>query len=225
MSLIHVFVSLCRQIGIQAYPINFPGTIIAYVPTGSDSPPLIVNLWTGNAENAVMNNRPEWQSDAAFPFPVFPGPNDAILRPCTNPVPMLKRSSYNILNSIQVDPTIDSHDRQAAIMAVLYVGLVLTDDTFVYRNLSNLPLVDCLILYRNLLPKLNDEHQAAFNEHCVKAIQQEESKIAALDAPKRRASSSRPKYFVGMAMNHLKYNYRGVIFGWTVSGRLHRVGK
>ncbi|TFK30907.1 hypothetical protein FA15DRAFT_662973 [Coprinopsis marcescibilis] len=209
MSLVHIFVSLCRQIGIQAFPISFPGTVLANVPR-KDTLPLAVNPSAIELHNAVLNERSDIVLDKSFPFSVFPGPHDDMLRACLDTGALLVRFHNNVQASMG-DSRVIAGNRIGAALMSLCVGALVHDDNgirHVLTEASILPFIDIFLLSKYLLPLLSP------NKRQVLEFYWSDTLSSGQIQPKRRSPKGSPNYFVGMVMEHAKYHYQGVIYGW-----------
>jgi Hemimethylated DNA-binding protein YccV like len=76
--------------------------------------------------------------------------------------------------------------------------------------------LDSHILYKTLLPSIKGDalQYQLLREHCSDAFRQEQ--LDTLDL-KRRVEGQSPEFFVGMGMQHAKFKYQGIIYGWDVS--------
>jgi F-box protein 21 len=198
-------------VGLDASPIDFPGTVLAHVlPRHEAAGPIIVDV--SCPTNAILypqrNNPPR----ALLPD---------IASPCTG-LPMLMRASRNILSSLS-DQDVCPSILRASLLLSICVHLLSQegdDDGFnqLLADAENVELEawDCIFLLDRLAPFLMSRSQGMIRSHCQTVLNAEAA--AELNIHSRTGISV--KYFVGMAFVHTRYMYLGFIYGWDVSPSL-----
>ena len=204
ISLVHIFTAIATRVGLNASPINFPGTVLAHVlPRVEAAEPIIVNpsYPTDNIINSQINNAANLPDIASH------------FHPCTG-FPMLMRASRNILSSLSHDvrPTIF---RPSLLLSICVHLLFESDDDILNRLLADAYLQpwDCIFLLDRLAPSLMPRCRGIIRSHCQTVLDAE----VAAELHIHSRTGIPVKYFVGMAFVHARYNYVGFIFGWDVS--------
>ena len=204
ISLVHIFTAIATRLGLNASPINFPGTVLAHVlPRHEAAEPIIVNAThpTNPILNSEINNATQLLIASHF-------------RPCTG-LPMLIRASRNILSALSSQDVPPSIFRPSLILSICVHLLLQANDDILQRLLADTYLHpwDCIFLLDRLAPSLIPRCQSMIRSHCQSVLDQE----AAAELNVHRRTGIPVKYFVGMAFVHARYKYVGFIFGWDVS--------
>jgi len=218
--LVHIFTAIATRLGLNASPINFPGTVLAYVlPCHEGAEPVIVNTSVAHPTNSILNsqNSPEGLHMVTHLSGLALALNATAqsLQPCTGLL-MLLRASRNILSALMSIPDVPPYVLHPSLLLSICVHLLFqaNDDTL-DRLLSNIYLqaLDCILLLDCLAPSLTERCRTMVRSRCQAVLDAEA--VAELNIYSRTGKSV--KYFVGMAFVHARYNYVGFIYGWDVS--------
>lgn len=212
LCLIHVFTAIATRLGLNASPINFPGTVLAHVlPPHEAAEPIIVNASVAHPRNSILNS----QINMATYVPGIVNTTMEPFHPCTGLL-MLKRASRNILSSLmsihEVAPPIF---HPSLLLSICVHLLFQADDGILDRLFSHIHLQawDCILLLDHLAPSLAENCQAMVKSRCQTILDAEGAEELTVHSRTGKAA----KYFVGMPFVHGKYNYIGFIYGWDVS--------
>lgn len=205
ISLVHIFTAIATRLGLNASPINFPGTVLVHVlPRHEAAEPIIVNA--SHPTNTIFN----LQIYHAAHLPGIPPP----FHPCTG-LPMLIRASRNIFASLYVHDVRPSTLHPSLLLSLCVHLLFQADDDILNRILADtyLHAWDCIFLLDRLAPSLISRCRGMIRSHCQTLLDAE----AAAELNIHSRSGIPVKYFVGMAFVHARYKYAGFIYGWDVS--------
>ena len=205
ISLVHIFTAIATRLGLNASPINFPGTVLAHVlPRHEAAEPIIVN--PSHLPNIIPNSRINNATHLPAIAPQF--------HPCTG-LPMLMRASRNILSSIMSVHVRQSILHPSLLLSICVHLLFQVDDDILNRLLADayLQAWDCIFLLDRLAPSLMSRCRSMIGAHCQIVLDAE----AAAEVNIHSRSGVSVKYFVGMAFVHARYKYVGFIYGWDVS--------
>lgn len=203
LSLVHVFVSISRRLGIPASPVNFPGTVLARVPSLSvEENPVIVNLFATDVERSIVESH-----------------NASSLSPCGS-FPMLLRASRNILSSFRTSPDTTGYTAQASMSAATTIQLLSGLDeqliTPMFFNIDALPTDYATLFLDKLAPNVTNRCRMLLENHCNHLLDLETT-AAEVTHCRSIYKTTRPiKYFVGMVFKHIQNEYIGCITGWDV---------
>ena len=202
ISLVHIFTAIATRLGLNASPINFPGTVLAHVlPRHEAAEPIIVNA--SHPTNTILNS----QINNATDLPPF--------QPCTGSL-MLMRASRNILSSLMSIHDVRPSILHPSLLLSICVHLLFqADDDILDRLLADASLQpwDCIFLLDRLAPQLMPRWRGMIRSNCQTVLDAE----AAAELNIHNRTGTAVKYFVGMAFVHVRYNYVGFIHGWDVS--------
>jgi len=216
ISLVHIFIAISRRIGIEASPINFPGTVIVHVATRQpEGQSIIINPSTIDPAKWIVDvlDIHAMTSD----FPMRESSVLELLVP-SNARTMLNRASHNILFAFQEDIAVDFDHWQPAMFAAISTQFLLQAELpflrILVNNLIGLTTLDCsAIILNKLAPMLPQPHRHLLEQRCGPDMAEEA--IVASTQHTRQVATVR--YFVGMVVEHVDYAYIGCIIGWDVS--------
>lgn len=214
ISLVHVFVAICRRIRIPATPVNFPGTVLAHV--GARSQGFIVNPSMKDPARSTMDIT-DLQAMASN-LSVPPDSVQRYLVPCTATA-MLTRHSNNILHAFQTDGTGDVDSWHPALLATVLIHFLMEAElSFLRLLMTSLVDVTALECSTLLLSKLGDyvppAQRGLLGQLCDPVLSKE---VEAASTQCIRRANSNVKYFVGMAFQHARCSYTGCIIGWDLT--------
>ncbi|KAF8807836.1 hypothetical protein BYT27DRAFT_7139292 [Phlegmacium glaucopus] len=214
--LVHIFTAIATRLGLNASPINFPGTVLAHVLRHEGDEPIIVNTSVTHPMNAVLNSQNPPPMATHLPgLALALSTTTQSLQPCTG-VLMLLRASRNILSSLMSIPDVPPSVFHPSLLLSICVHLLFqADDDTLDRLLSNIYLkaLDCILLLDCLAPSLVERCQTMVRFRCQAVLHAEA--VAAFNIHNRAGKLI--KYFVGMAFVHARYKYVGFIYGWDVN--------
>lgn len=217
ISLVHIFVAISRRVGIEASPINFPGTVIVHVATRQpEGQSIIVNPWAMDPAKWIMD----------IPLDIHAMTSDFSMHESSvlellvpgNARTMLNRASHNILYAFQEDIAVDFDRWQPAMFAAISAQFLLQAELpflrILVNNLIGLTTLDCSAFILNkLAPMVPQPHRHLLEQRCGPDMA-EEAIVASTQHTRQDATV---KYFVGMVVEHVEYAYIGCIIGWDVS--------
>jgi F-box protein 21 len=228
ISLVYVFVTLARRLGVMASPVDFPACVIAHVAHPcSGSPPIYVDVFgSGRGGPTLLSLQEDIPGRlAAVGMAGHAAPSWA--RPASA-APMLLRATRNIYSSFGAQP-IDARGPNAhALACATYVALsalaVLGPARPVIDRLVDVlerwPLDACAVLLDSLALGLDADMGHLLKEK-IRAHLKDEEDIASIRRP--RHHNVRVKHFVGMTFRHVTYHYQAFIIGWTVRYNSRRI--
>ncbi|KAF7303238.1 F-box domain-containing protein [Mycena kentingensis (nom. inval.)] len=205
ISLVHVFVFLARHIGIEASPVEFPGRVLAHIPSPPGVDDFLVDVFAASIVS-LRTDLPEMLMHIGVP----PDNIERYISPC-GAGPMLLRSARNIFASLRHTGTVP----QAAVYVTVCIHLLLASEPqLVAHLLSSVPPLDplyCSTFLADLQPFLHGPSARLLEKLCEGALEQE-----AVDAEIIRARDPDRKvaHYVGMAFEHRVYGYTASIVGW-----------
>ncbi|KAF8167626.1 hypothetical protein B0H34DRAFT_24380 [Crassisporium funariophilum] len=207
--LVHVFVAIGSRLHLNASPINFPGTVLAYVLPPGAAKPIIVNPSASSSRRFIID--PDLQDPIMQMVPsnvLIP----EYFQPCTG-MAMLLRASRNVLASIVATHEVPRGIVHPSVLMAACVHLLFqADDRTVERLFLNITLqpLDCIFLLDSLAPCLIERCKTLIERHC----QAELADAATTEGDIHSRVDKPVKYFVGMAFVHARYGYLGFIYGW-----------
>ena len=209
--LIHIFTAIATRLGLNASPINFPGTALAHVLPHHEAAvePIIVNA--SHPTNIILNS----QINNSTHLPGIVNTTTPPFYPCAG-LPMLMRAVRNILSSLMSIHDVPSSVLHPSLLLSICVHLLFpTDDNTLDRLLAHAYLQDwdCIFLLERLAPSSVPRCRDIIRSRCQTVLDAEEA--AELSIHTRTDISVR--YFVGMAFVHARHKYVGFIYGWDVS--------
>ncbi|TFK36986.1 hypothetical protein BDQ12DRAFT_736713 [Crucibulum laeve] len=204
ISLIHVFVALARRLGVDASPVNFPGTVLAHISLpapGNTS--IYINAFAPDVAGCIVN------FEAGSPH-LYSNMSE-YLAPVGSSL-MLLRSARNILSAA----TTVVRELRVGFQVPLCVHLLFqADNRSILEILANMTLnpLDCAtFLLDKVAPTLQVGRLQHLLRQCCRTVLQAENHAA--QVMKRRVDNQSVKYFVGMPFEHVRYGYIGCIIGW-----------
>jgi F-box protein 21 len=206
ISLVYIFVSISRRLGLNARPVAFPNKVLAMVsPPAGDA--IYVDVFESESRPIVSytSDLPAMLEDMGL----NPSSLPEYASPATTST-MLLRAARNIIHSLDRVRWRNDADQTLAHDAAYCAALVLTGDArmipTLFAGLAG-PLDEVFV--RNVLrPGLPE---AIRDELDLRLTLQEENERY---LPK---INGRGQDFTGMMFRHVKYKYLGVIKGWDVS--------
>ncbi|KAF9535664.1 hypothetical protein CPB83DRAFT_888347 [Crepidotus variabilis] len=221
MSLVHIFVSIATRLGIDAAPINFPGTVLVYVrhpKSLAGARPIVVNpAAEGDSRVAADLNvtDPSHAGIHVLQNPIPTNPDEETFSP-SGGMPMLFRSVNNIRAAIMTSPGIMADLRYPTWLLIIQVYMLFqVGDANLWNLLSNLRIdpLDASYMMEDLLPALPHRMQELLKTHCEGVLAQN-AQNAHRVAPGR--SEQKTKFAVGMPVAYNNSDKRGVIHSWHV---------
>ncbi|KIK70699.1 hypothetical protein GYMLUDRAFT_32738 [Collybiopsis luxurians FD-317 M1] len=213
LSLVHVFVSIARSLGIVASPVNFPIRVLVHIAVPN---PEIDDFYVdvfGASTQPILSLRDD--------IPVLLArqgilPNSMIdyVSPSTS-VPMLLRNGRNILSSLNIASSSTNLTRPSALLALIIFTVLTGAERFVGQLMARAEPLDCAtFISEALIPSLEGEGRVAESlaEHCRQILEAEAN--AAKEIRLRSLEEKPVQNFVGMIFKHKKYGYTAVITGW-----------
>ena len=203
ISLVHIFAAIGVRLGLQVSPVNYPGTVLAYViPREQHLQPIIVNP-SSNVEQDIVK---ELSTSPALVLQSM-NPN---LKPCGGQL-MLLRASRNIVSIL---PSLQSPIVYPCVLLVLCTHLLFEADNPTLAFLVSIlkrkaQSLDCIFLLRDLHPVLNPRCQKVLRGYCNDVLEDE----AEIANTVRRRSVSKMKYFLGMPCRNSS-GHVCFIYGW-----------
>ncbi|KAH7886095.1 YccV-like-domain-containing protein [Phlebopus sp. FC_14] len=220
ISLVYVFVCLCRRLKITAAPLDFPAKVLAIVsspdPGVSD---IFVDVFGSRtcALPSPQEDLPRLLMDAG----VAPASMSRHVQPASTRSMIIRASrnilaSFSLLSAVETAPEADLH---AAFYVGLSVNLIFLDDPRcllnIMRHIDRFPLDIISVLRDTLAPALSPQIQARFLDSCAEAEATQREVAASVTL--RSTLATPVQYFVGTIFKHAKYDYIGYIYGWEPS--------
>ncbi|KAL4263429.1 Hemimethylated DNA-binding domain-containing protein [Pleurotus pulmonarius] len=204
ISLVHIFVFLASRIGITAFPVNFPGRVLAHIPL-SNGDGFYVDVFNSHSKAILSNDLSEFQGVQAWDLAGL----------TAHGLDMLVRAGRNIYHSSQSSREY-TVDIQYAVDTASCVALAMTGEPGLVRFLmQEASLVSPLDSYVILPALAKILHPEGTRQMLTSAYQQSQDEYLRGRARKRsRVEHPQVKYFVGMFFVHAKYQYHGCIIGW-----------
>lgn len=214
MSLVYIFVSICRRLGIRASPTNFPGKVLCHIaPVNPKEHEMLFDLCSDAPPFVFTSHNPvQMLADVGLP-------SDArvdLIRPCDVGT-ILHRAAANIIVSVRWNQR-----RMAATFseryawcsyAALCVFLLQSQDNQVFSHLiDSKPLDAFAVLTQVVCPALVQEARTSVLRHCSEIVQKDEEFAQTV----WKRSEFRVQYFTGLVVKHSSYDYVGCIIGWHV---------
>ncbi|KAF7339324.1 F-box domain-containing protein [Mycena sanguinolenta] len=208
ISLVHIFVSIARHLGISASPVEFPGRVLAHVSSPAGSDDFLVDVYASDTKAIVSlrNDVPRMLGR----FGISPDHMFQYVSPC-GASPMLLRAARNILASFRNDASRST--AQSAIYAAVCIHLLLTNATHMLSHLDLDPLY-CATFLADMQPLLRHGGQHQLANACGIAMDLEEQEATLVHS---RTAQTQVAHYVGMVFEHKTYQYIGCITGWDTS--------
>lgn len=211
ISLVHIFVSLARHLGISASPVEFPARVLAHVPSPAGSDDFLVDVYASDTKAIVSlrDDVPVMLTRLGIPVDQL----DQYISPCGG-APMLLRAARNILASFRNDASRST--AQSAIYAAVCIHLLLTNDVQLVAHMLSHVDLDPLwasTFLADMHPLLRHGGQYQLAKSCRIALEAEEQQAALIHS---RTSHAQIAHYVGMVFEHRSYHYIGCITGWDV---------
>jgi F-box protein 21 len=213
ISLVHIFTAIGTRLGLDVSPVNFPGTVLAYVvPIEPGLQPLIVNP----SSNTEQDLAEEVSKSRAHDLLQTMNPmlsTELNLKPCGGQL-MLLRASRNIISILPNIRHMRSPIVYPCVLLVLCTHLLFEADNATLEFLVSIlrrkaQALDCTFLLRDLYPVLHPRCQRVLRKFCNDVLE-DENEIAVTI---HWRSASKTKYFLGMpcrnSTGHLCF-----IYGW-----------
>ncbi|KAJ7361565.1 YccV-like-domain-containing protein [Mycena albidolilacea] len=212
ISLVHIFVSLARHLGISASPVEFPARVLAHVPSPAGSDDFLVDVYASDTKAIVSlrDDVPVMLTRLGIPVEQL----HQYISPCGG-APMLLRAARNILASFRNDASRST--AQSAIYAAVCIHLLLTNDVQLVAHMLSHVDLDPLwasTFLADMQPLLRHGGQYQLAKSCGMALEAEEQQAALIHS---RTSHAQITHYVGMVFEHRSYHYIGCITGWDAS--------
>ncbi|EMD41920.1 hypothetical protein CERSUDRAFT_110478 [Gelatoporia subvermispora B] len=202
MSLVYVFTGICRRLGIDAAPVNYPERVLAHVTApGPHGATLLFDVFNGRS--------PVDRASVAGG-----GTVSDFLLPCA-PVVMLQRAANNIINFVQFQRVHRSASLTEANLWADYAActcfLLRTQEAHLATHITQFKPYDGIaVLCDVLAPVLNANARRVLEEQAGDIEKQDEQRAQT----KYRRSEHKVAHFVGLVFKHARYGYTGCITGW-----------
>ncbi len=196
ISIVHVFIAIASRLGIQAFPINFPGIVLCHVQAHEpNNPPLIVNPSSRNPNYAVLDDKippdesPVHRMGRYHPEQLV----QRLLTPCPAVV-MLLRFCRNVSASFGHGSDVQKY---ASALLISVIMLLFEGDFINFAELLSLvklrPL-DCIFLLDEVEPYLAEDRSIRLTETCNKVLAAQKADVE----KKEQHNGGNPRFFVGM---------------------------
>ncbi|KAJ7040436.1 YccV-like-domain-containing protein [Mycena alexandri] len=209
ISLVHIFVSIARHLGVSASPVEFPGRVLAHVPSPPGFDDFLVDVYGADTKPVVSlrDDIPMMLMRLGIP------PNNLLqyVSPC-GASPMLLRAARNILSSFRMMP--QGPIAQSALYAAVCIHLLLTNEIpLVAHMLSHVDLdpLHCSTFLADLQPLLRGGGQQLLETSCRNSLELEEQEASRVHP---RTTQIQIAHYVGIVFKHRSHNYVGCIVGW-----------
>jgi len=212
MSLVYVFVSVSRRLGVRASPTNFPGKVLCHIaPADPQGHEMLFDL-CGNAPPFVFSsNEPQRMLlDVGLPMDA----RHDLIRPCRVGT-ILHRAAANLIIAVRWNQrrTKSAFTEKYAWCSYAAFSVVLLesqDNQILSHIMDSKPLDALAVLADVVCPALIPSTCASLTKHCMELVQSDEDYAKTLWV----RSEHTIKYFVGMIVRHSLYDYIGCIIGW-----------
>lgn len=212
MSLVYIFVAVCRRLGIRAYPINSPGAVLACVSTSKGD--RIVDM--RSAKRLV----PPEQLPELLP----PLAQTTVSSSPANSTAMLRRAFENLITFIQFERTFETDSRSFDRREVAYYTVLLGKEfdrdgqvDFILPMPPASKIFDHrLVMLDTLCPLLTGHRRNVVERLCLARIQEEELGSTRVQS-RKDSGAENVTYFIGLVFRHAHLHYIGCIYGWDVS--------
>ncbi|KAG8928531.1 hypothetical protein FRC02_006807 [Tulasnella sp. 418] len=231
LSLVCVFVSLGQRIGLKAYPVNFPGHVLAWVGLSTDGDEHIHVDVYGSSTQPIIT--PADINRIFTSYGVDPAEYSSLLGPA-NTLVMVKRALNNVIASVR-RPPVNANPfwfRQRVYSGVALVQAILAHNNAAAWRLNVIAVgittltnmhypLDAVVALEPLLA-------VRFPESDLSHLKKEISKANGKPAPEivlRRDDLTNPNYFVGMVVRQESHDGSpqqqiGIIVGWRRNGAI-----
>ncbi|KAF7311111.1 F-box domain-containing protein [Mycena chlorophos] len=207
LSLVHVFVSLARHIGIPASPVEFPGRVLAHIASQPGADDFMMDVY-GSAVVSLRHDLPGMLHRLGIP----PDDLERYITPC-GAAPMLLRAARNIFAALQTT----NSPSQAAVYVTISIHLILSNEPQLVDHMFTLvPAVDPFYVttfLAALKPHLRPANAYLLEKVCASAMKREQLEAATVHP---RSGPVQVAHYVGMVFEHRVYGYTGTIIGWDV---------
>ncbi|KAE9398440.1 hypothetical protein BT96DRAFT_965914 [Gymnopus androsaceus JB14] len=223
LSLVHVFVSIARSLGIAASAVDFPIRVICHisVPDDPEFDDFYVDVFESPPQ--ILSLREDIPALLARQG-IVPSSMLHHISPC-GAAPMLLRSARNILASLNsLHVPLPHHLVRPSTILAFCIYLILPERGVSERIVPQLlsqaePLDACTFISEALVPCLRVLGADKMQEYLAKGCQSTlEAEATLAKGVRLRSLEDRTvQHFVGQVFEHKKYMYIGLIIGWDVS--------
>ncbi|KAI0931746.1 hypothetical protein AcW2_000568 [Taiwanofungus camphoratus] len=213
MSLVYVFVAICRRLGIQAAPTNFPGKVLCHItPADQNAHEMLFDVCE-NTLPLVFTSQ-----DTSRVLTEVGLPLDAhvdLIRPC-RVATILQRAAANIIIAVRwnqrrtMGSLAEMHtwSTYAAFCVFLFS---MPDNNQILPHIVNAKPLDALAVLQDIAcPVLEPANRTALEQLCLDVEQADEQAMHTI----MKRSDSSVKYFIGLVVRHVLYDYVGCIIAW-----------
>ncbi|OCH94687.1 hypothetical protein OBBRIDRAFT_788940 [Obba rivulosa] len=203
MSLVYVFVGVCRRLGIEAGPLNYPHRVLAHVTaSGPRGTTVLFDMFSDQPAEQASTISPVGAHSADF------------LSPC-RPVVMLQRAANNIINFVQFQrihrTTSLTEVNLWADYAACTCFLLRTQEQHLVPHVSQFKPYDGVAVLCDVLgPALSGPARQILEQQCAAIEAADEQRATQVFL----RSEHNVQFFVGLIFKHARYSYTGCITGW-----------
>lgn len=216
ISLIHIFVALARDIGVQASPIDFPGRVKAHIRSPrKEEEDFYVDVF-GADHKAILNLHGDI-IERILQTGVSPQELDSYILPAP-PQSMLIRTSRNIITTYHNDPTVE-HGAMGPLYTAFSIFLLFASrEHFVRQLVSHMGLTDTFTLIPDFWkPRypIGNPIRTGFDMKYWEAVQAHQA--SSVPCLRSAPENKHVQYPVGLVFRHKNLKYIGCVIGWDVS--------
>ena len=217
MGFVYVYTSVARKLGIRASPTNYPGKVLCHIdPIDPEQNEMLFDV-CGQAPPLVFTSRelPQMLLDLGL-RPDMPA---EIIRPCRVGT-ILHRAAANTIIAVrwnQRRATAGEFPENQAwcSYAALCISMLQNQDNPIFAQVDSKPLDAVALMTDVVCPALTEPARDNLARYCEKIVEADEE--AARTVWTRTGEPRTVLYFVGLMVQHAKYEYVGCIIGWHVS--------
>ncbi|KAH9836946.1 uncharacterized protein C8Q71DRAFT_756197 [Rhodofomes roseus] len=213
MGLVYVYTSVARKLGIRASPTNYPGKVLCHIdPIDPEQNEMLFDV-CGQSQPLIFTSRDLRQM--LVDIGLRPDMPAEIIRPCKVGT-ILHRAAANTIiavrwNQRRAAGSLTENHAWCSYAAFCISLLQSQDNQALSQNMDSKPLDALAVLNDVVCPALNPPAREILAKHCEKLVETDEE-FARTVWP--RTGERSVMYFVGLIVQHKKYEYAGCIIGW-----------
>jgi len=213
MGLVYVYTSVARRLGIRASPTNYPGKVLCHIdPIDPEQTEMLFDV-CGQSPPLIFTSRDLRQM--LVDIGLRPDMPAEIIRPCKVGT-ILHRAAANTIIAVRWNQRRSvgafTEDHAWCSYAAFCISLLQSQDNQILSQIMDSKPLDALAVLNDVVcPALNAPARDILAKHCEKLVETDEE-FARTVWPR---TGERPvMYFVGLIVQHTKYEYAGCIIGW-----------
>ncbi|KZT75034.1 hypothetical protein DAEQUDRAFT_18423 [Daedalea quercina L-15889] len=213
MGLVYVYASVARRLGIRASPTNYPGKVLCHIdPIDPEQNEMLFDV-CGQSLPIIFTSRDLRQ--VLVDIGLRPDMPAEIIRPCKVGT-ILHRAAANTIIAVRWNQRRSggafTENQAWCSYAAFCISLFQPQDMQISSQIIDCKPLDAMAVLNDVVgPALNPLARESLTRQCEKLVEEDEE-FARTVWPR---TGERPVlFFVGLIVQHAKYEYAGCIIGW-----------